>query len=390
METHEIKVIARIRSDFKTKFGIPRQSGLVEELTATVVFEPEFRNPDALRGLEGFSHLWLIWQCSENVRDDWAPTVRPPRLGGNTRMGVFATRSPFRPNSIGLSCVRLLGIRQDAELGTVIDVGGADLMDGTPIYDVKPYAPYTDSHPEALGGFASTRPDVIPVVFPDELLEKLPAEKRAAAKGVLAHDPRPRYQDDGREYGMSFAGFNLRFRVADGVLTVTAAEREEPAADTQVFESERIRFVAVTERLVPEYLAMMNDIEGVARFIGRRTEPVTEAQERKWVRRKLEENALVFSMLEKDGGGFVGNIELMDVRDGVGELGIAIRAEKQDLGYGTEAVAALARYGMERLGLERIFLKVYPDNPKAIRVYRKCGFREYDRTEEDIFMELTR
>ena len=141
MEVHEIKVIARIRSDFKTKFGIPRQSGLVEELTATVVFEPEFRNPDALRGLEGFSHLWLIWQCSENVRDDWAPMVRPPRLGGNQRLGVFATRSPFRPNSIGLSCVRILGLRTDPQLGTVIDVGGADLMDGTPIYDIKPYAP---------------------------------------------------------------------------------------------------------------------------------------------------------------------------------------------------------------------------------------------------------
>ena len=227
MEIHEIKVIARIRSDFKTKFGIPRQSGLVEELTATVVFEPEFRNPDALRGLEGFSHLWLIWQCSENVRDDWAPMVRPPRLGGNQRLGVFATRSPFRPNSIGLSCVKILGLRADPENGTVIDVGGADLMDGTPIYDVKPYAPYADSHPEALGGFASTRPDVIPVEDPQGLLAKLPADKRAAARGVLAHDPRPRYQDDpAREYGMDFAGFNLRFRVTDGVLTVLAADEE--------------------------------------------------------------------------------------------------------------------------------------------------------------------
>jgi tRNA-Thr(GGU) m(6)t(6)A37 methyltransferase TsaA len=227
MEVHEIKVVARIRSDFKTKFGIPRQSGLVEELTATVVFEPEFRNPDALRGLEGFSHLWLIWQCSENVRDDWAPMVRPPRLGGNQRLGVFATRSPFRPNSIGLSCVKILGLRADPENGTVIDVGGADLMDGTPIYDVKPYAPYADSHPEALGGFASTRPDVIPVEDPQGLLAKLPADKRAAARGVLAHDPRPRYQDDpAREYGMDFAGFNLRFRVTDGVLTVLAVDKE--------------------------------------------------------------------------------------------------------------------------------------------------------------------
>ena len=228
MEVHEIKVIARIRSDFKTKFGIPRQSGLVEELTATVVFEPEFRNPDALRGLEGFSHLWLIWQCSECVRDDWAPTVRPPRLGGNTRLGVFATRSPFRPNSIGLSCVRILGLRTDPALGTVIDVGGADLMDGTPIYDIKPYAPYADSHPEALGGFASTRPDVIPVEDPEGLLDRLPADKRAAARGVLAHDPRPRYQDDAeREYGMDFAGYDLRFRVTDGIMTVLAVEKEE-------------------------------------------------------------------------------------------------------------------------------------------------------------------
>ena len=226
MDTFEMKVIARIRSDFKTKFGIPRQSGLVEELTATVVFEPEYRDAEALRGMEGFSHLWLIWAFSESVREGWSPTVRPPRLGGNARMGVFATRSPFRPNPIGLSCVKLLGLRTDEELGPVIDVSGADLMDGTPIFDVKPYAPYADSHPEALGGFASTRPDVIPVEFPDALLERLPAEKREAAKGVLAHDPRPRYQDDPeRIYGMDFAGFNIRFKVADGVMTVTDVEQ---------------------------------------------------------------------------------------------------------------------------------------------------------------------
>ena len=226
MEQHSIKVIAHIRSDFPTKFGIPRQSGLVPELRATVVFEPEFRNADALRGIEGFSHLWLIWQFSESVREDWSPTVRPPRLGGNTRMGVFATRSPFRPNPIGLSCVKLLGVRTDEKLGPVIDVSGADLMDGTPIFDIKPYAPYADCHPEALGGFASARPDVIPVEFPDELLEKLPANKREAAKGVLAHDPRPRYQDDpARIYGMDFAGFNIRFKVADGVMTVTDVEQ---------------------------------------------------------------------------------------------------------------------------------------------------------------------
>lgn len=228
MERHELKVVARIRSDFKTKFGIPRQSGLVEELTATVVFEPEFRDPEALRGIEGFSHLWLIWQCSENVREDWAPTVRPPRLGGNVRMGVFATRSPFRPNSIGLSCVTLLGVRKDPELGTVLDVGGADLMDGTPIYDVKPYAPYADAHPDANPGFASTRPDVIPVEIPQELLEKIPEGKREALRGVLAHDPRPRYQDDPeRIYGMDFAGFNVKFRVNDGTMTVTAVEKSE-------------------------------------------------------------------------------------------------------------------------------------------------------------------
>jgi len=225
MEKHELKVVARIRSDFKTKFGIPRQSGLVEELTATVVFEPEFRDPEALRGIEGFSHLWLIWQCSENVREDWAPTVRPPRLGGNVRMGVFATRSPFRPNSIGLSCVTLIGVRRDPVLGTVLDVGGADLMDGTPIYDIKPYAPYADAHPEASSGFASTRPDVIPVEIPDELLRAVPSEKREALRGVLAHDPRPRYQDDPeRIYGMDFAGFNVKFRVSEGVMTVTEIE----------------------------------------------------------------------------------------------------------------------------------------------------------------------
>ena len=226
MDTFEMKVIARIRSDFKTKFGIPRQSGLVEELTATVVFEPEYRDAEALRGMEGFSHLWLIWAFSESVREGWSPTVRPPRLGGNARMGVFATRSPFRPNPIGLSCVKLLGVRTDEKLGPVIDVAGADLMDGTPIFDIKPYAPYADAHPEALGGFASTRPDVIPVEFPAELLEKLPAEKREAAKGVLAHDPRPRYQDDpARIYGMDFAGYNIKFKVADGVMTVTDVEK---------------------------------------------------------------------------------------------------------------------------------------------------------------------
>ncbi len=222
MEQHSIKVIAHIRSDFSTKFGIPRQSGLVPELRATVVFEPEFRNADAFRGIEGFSHLWLIWQFSGAVREDWSPTVRPPRLGGNTRIGVFATRSPFRPNPIGLSSVRLEGVGQDAELGPVLYVSGADLMDGTPIYDIKPYLPYADSHRDALGGFAPSPKDTVAVDCPPALLEKLPPERQGALLGVLAQDPRPQYQNDGaRIYGMSFAGFEIKFRVEDGTLYVT-------------------------------------------------------------------------------------------------------------------------------------------------------------------------
>ena len=219
----EIQAIARMRSDFPTKFGIPRQSGLVEELRSTIVFEPEYRNPDTLRGIEGFSHLWLIWQFSEAVRKDWSPTVRPPRLGGNTRMGVFATRSPFRPNSLGLSCIRLLGVEDTAEFGTVLHVGGADLMDGTPIFDIKPYIAYGDAHPDAVGGFTDHADDfLLEVVFPDELLKRIPTAKRQALLGVLSHDPRPSYQRDAnRVYGLSFAGFNIRFSVSDGVLTVT-------------------------------------------------------------------------------------------------------------------------------------------------------------------------
>lgn len=222
MEDTTIRPIARMRSDFAAKFGIPRQSGLVEELRSTIVFEPEFRNPDTLRGIEGFSHLWIIWQFSEAVRSDWSPTVRPPRLGGNTRMGVFATRSPFRPNSLGLSCVRLLGVEQTAEQGTVLHVGGADLMDGTPIFDIKPYIPYSDSHPEASGGFTDTADDfLLDVDFPAPLLETLPAEKRDAAIGVLRHDPRPSYQHKpGRVYGLTFAGFDIRFTVSGDTLTV--------------------------------------------------------------------------------------------------------------------------------------------------------------------------
>ena len=225
MEQHSIKVIAHIRSDFPTKFGIPRQSGLVPELRATVVFEPEFRNADALRGIEGFSHLWLIWQFSEAVREDWSPTVRPPRLGGNTRMGVFATRSPFRPNPIGLSCVKLEGVGQDAEFGSVLYVSGADLMDGTPIYDIKPYLPYADSQPDARGGFAPSPKETIAVECPPELLGKLPQEQQAALLGVLAQDPRPQYQDDPqRIYGMRFADFEVKFRVAGGTLCVVEIE----------------------------------------------------------------------------------------------------------------------------------------------------------------------
>lgn len=211
----EIQAIARMKSDFPTKFGIPRQSGLVEELRSTIVFEPDFRNPDALRGIEGYSHLWLIWQFSEAVRQDWSPTVRPPRLGGNTRMGVFATRSPFRPNSLGLSCVRLLGVEDTAEFGTVLHVGGADLMDGTPIFDIKPYIAYGDAHPEALGGFTDHAGDfLLHVTFPDNLLNRIPHDKRQALLGVLSHDPRPSYQrSSDRVYGLSFAGLNIRFRV---------------------------------------------------------------------------------------------------------------------------------------------------------------------------------
>ena len=219
-------IIARIRSDFPTKFGIPRQSGLVEDLRATVVFEPDYRNPDALRGLEEFSHLWLIWQFSQAVRDTWSPTVRPPRLGGNTRMGVFATRSPFRPNPIGLSCVRLVGMEKDPELGHVLVVAGADLMDGTPILDIKPYLPYADSHPEALGGFTgNVGGKVLEVDFPPELLDKVPEDKREALVGVLSRDPRPSYQHDPeRVYGMAFAGLEVRFSVDGDVLHVRAVE----------------------------------------------------------------------------------------------------------------------------------------------------------------------
>ena len=217
--------IAHIQSAFQTKFGIPRQAGLVPELRATVVFTPDCRNPDALRGLEGFSHIWLIWEFSEAKDRGWSPTVRPPRLGGNARMGVFATRSPFRPNPIGLSCVRLEAIRTDSALGPVLEVSGADLMDGTPIFDIKPYLPYCDSHPEAAAGFTGGRDmPLLRVNFPPELLEPIDEALRPGLLGVLARDPRPRYQDDpDRIYGMAFGGWEIRFRVDGDVLTVVEA-----------------------------------------------------------------------------------------------------------------------------------------------------------------------
>jgi len=217
-----MRVIARIHSDFSTKFGVPRQSGLVDALESTIVFEPEFRNPDALRGLEGFSHLWLVWVFDQAIRKEWSPTVRPPRLGGNQRMGVFATRSPFRPNPIALSSVKLADIEQTAEFGTVLKIRGADLMDGTPILDIKPYIPYADSHPDAIGGFASAPAgETLEVIIPPEALARIPENRREALRGVLAQDPRPHYQDDPeRIYGFGFAGLEVRFSVEGRTLTV--------------------------------------------------------------------------------------------------------------------------------------------------------------------------
>jgi tRNA-Thr(GGU) m(6)t(6)A37 methyltransferase TsaA len=223
-----LQIIARIRSPFPEKFGIPRQSGLVQEAEARIVFEKPFRIADAVRGLEGFSHIWLLWQFSEAVREGepFSPTVRPPRLGGNERMGVFATRSPYRPNPIGMSSVRLDGIDYDPELGPVLRVSGADLVDGTPILDIKPYLAYTDSHPDAAGGFTDvTRMELLEVDFPPALLEKIPPEHREGLTGVLRCDPRPRYQNDPeRVYGLTYGGRNVKFTVSGGVLTVVAVE----------------------------------------------------------------------------------------------------------------------------------------------------------------------
>ena len=221
-----MKIIAHIHTDFPTKFGIPRQSGVVNTLKGMVVFEPEYRKPEAFRGLETFSHLWLLWQFSEVVRDTWSPTVRPPRLGGNKRMGVFATRSPFRPNAIGLSSVKLNSIDVHPEWGTVLMVSGADLMDKTPIFDIKPYVPYTDSHPDAVGGFADTHKDYsLNVNFPEVLLNQIPEDHRDALWGVLEQDPRPSYHEDpSRIYGLDFAGFNIKFKVRESMLTVCSVE----------------------------------------------------------------------------------------------------------------------------------------------------------------------
>ena len=223
-----MKIIAHIRNDFKEKFGIPRQSGLVKGTRAAIVFEEAYRNPDALRGIEGFSHLWLIWSFSKAQRDTWSPTVRPPRLGGNQRMGVFATRSPYRPNAVGLSCVELIDVKLHTENGPVLIVGGADLLDGTPIYDIKPYLPHADCHPEATGGFSSDKVAyALKVQFPETLLERIDEDKRDVVMELLSQDPRPSYQNDPeRVYGMVYGKWNVKFTVGEGTLTVIAVEEE--------------------------------------------------------------------------------------------------------------------------------------------------------------------
>lgn len=221
-----MKIIARIRTDFPGKFGIPRQSGLINSLKSLIIFEPEYRNPEALRGLDGFSHIWLIWEFSEAVRDQWSPTVRPPRLGGNKRLGVFATRSPFRPNSIGLSSVKLDKIELHPDLGSILHISGADLMDNTPIYDIKPYISYTDSHPDAINGFVDSLDNhTLNVDFPEHLLKRVPENYKEPLMEVLSHDPRPSYQDDmSRIYGFEFAGLNIRFSVQEDYLYVRSVE----------------------------------------------------------------------------------------------------------------------------------------------------------------------
>ena len=218
----EMKIIAHIKTDFPTKFGIPRQSSLADELTGEIIFEPEYRQPEAFRGIEEFSHLWLLWEFSEAKREHWSATVKPPRLGGKVRMGVFATRSPFRPNPIGLSCVRLVEVRFDETHGPVLVVAGVDLMDKTPIYDVKPYLPYVDAHPEAIGGFGDrVKAHELDVLFLDELRERLPEEKRAGAIAFLKQDPRPAvHKDPARVYKIAYAGYDIHFTVEAEQLTV--------------------------------------------------------------------------------------------------------------------------------------------------------------------------
>ena len=227
METVQLKIIARIHTAFPDKFGVPRQSGLVPELQGKIVFEPEFRNPDAVRCIEDYSHLWLIWQFSKAVREDWSPTVRPPRLGGNTRIGVFASRSPFRPNALGLSSVKLERVELDPQLGPVLYVSGVDMMDGTPIFDIKPYLVYADSHPEATGGLIGIRKgDPLQVIWCEDTLQQVPEEQQEALRAVLQEDPRPRYQEDPqRVYGMTFAGQNIKFRVEERTLYVLGVEQ---------------------------------------------------------------------------------------------------------------------------------------------------------------------
>ncbi len=224
-----MKIIARIITDFKEKFGIPRQSGLVEETRAKIVFEPEYRVREAIRGIEQFSHLWLIWEFSEAKRDDWSPTVRPPRLGGNKRIGVFATRSPFRPNPIGLSSVRLIGIEHTDTDGDTLIVSGADLLDGTPIYDIKPYLSFTDSHPDAKCGFADEKKDYVPkVIIPDSKALGITEDRLSEITALLLQDPRPSYRDDeDREYGMSYANFEISFKATKDALTVTSIKKSK-------------------------------------------------------------------------------------------------------------------------------------------------------------------
>lgn len=232
---HSLQIIAQIHNDFPEKFGVPHQSGWLKKQKAQIIFEPEYRRPEAFRGIEEYDYIWLIWQFSETVRESWSPTVRPPRLGGNTRMGVFSTRSPFRPNSLGLSSVRLEKIELHPELGPVLHISGADLMNGTPIYDIKPYLPYADSHPEVRGGFTDKIEDYrLKVEFPETLIEKVPAEQREALVEVLANDPRPRYQNKpDKIYGLAYGSHDIHFTVKDKTLKVCDVTELKESFDKQ-------------------------------------------------------------------------------------------------------------------------------------------------------------